>query len=209
MSTFAIAAAAVGLASLGMNIAKGIGANKRRRQAMKDNKKAKAQMEKDKERYLNMPVTNPYLDKENVYEDLTVNTQAAEFAAEQNQQGLANTLSNMNQAAGGSGIAALAQALAGQSAIANQKASISIAEQERQNEMKERAQADQLDTLERKGNKYVEDMQRKMAAEALGYSMADVTGTNAKIQQATADVNQAIEDAGTSIASTANAFGGM
>ena len=209
MSTFAIAAAAVGLASLGMNIAKGIGANKRRRKAMKDNEKARAKMERDKERYLNMPVTNPYLDKENVYEDLTVNTQAAEFAAEQNQQGLANTLSNMNQAAGGSGIAALAQALAGQSAIANQKASISIAEQERQNEMKERAQADQLDTLERKGNKYVEDMQRKMAAEALGYSMADVTGTNAEIQQATADVSQAIDDAGTSIASTAKAFGGM
>tara|TARA_A100001201_G_scaffold142156_1_gene139554 strand:+ start:105 stop:734 length:630 start_codon:yes stop_codon:yes gene_type:complete len=209
MSTFAIAAAAVGLASMGMNIAKGIGANKRRRQAMKDNKKAKAQMERDKERYLNMPVTNPYLDKENVYEDLTVNTQAAEFAAEQNQQGLANTLSNMNQAAGGSGIAALAQALAGQSAIANQKASISIAEQERQNEMKERAQADQLDTLERKGNKYVEDMQRNMAREALGYSMADVTGTNAEIQQANKDLNQAIEDVGTDIASTANAFGGM
>ena len=209
MSTFAIAAAAVGLASLGMNIAKGIGANKRRRKAMKDNEKARAKMERDKERYLNMPVTNPYLDKENVYEDLTVNTQAAEFAAEQNQQGLANTLSTMNQAAGGSGIAALAQALAGQSAIANQKASISIAEQERQNEMKERAQADQLDTLERKGNKYVEDMQRKMAAEALGYSMADVTGTNAEIQQATADVSQAIDDAGTSIASTAKAFGGM
>ena len=75
--------------------------------------------------------------------------------------------------------------------------------------MKERAQADQLDTLERKGNKYVEDMQRKMAAEALGYSMADVTGTNAEIQQATADVSQAIDDAGTSIASTAKAFGGM
>ena len=48
-----------------------------------------------------------------------------------------------------------------------------------------------------------------MAAEALGYSMADVTGTNAEIQQATADVTQAIDDAGTSIASTAKAFGGM
>ena len=164
-----VAVAAIGATVEGV---KAIGANKRRRQAMKENKKAKAQMERDKEKYLNMPVTNPYLDKENVFEDLTVNTQAADFAAEQNQQGLANTLSNMNQAAGGSGIAALAQALAGQSAIANQKASISIAEQERQNELKERAQADQLDTLERKGNKYVEDMQRNMAREALGYNMA-------------------------------------
>ena len=142
-----VAVAAIGATVEGV---KAIGANKRRRQAMKENEKAKAKMERDKEKYLNMPVTNPYLDKENVYEDLTVNTQAADFAAEQNQQGLANTLSNMNQAAGGSGIAALAQALAGQSAIANQKASISIAEQERQNEMKERAQADNIDNLERK-----------------------------------------------------------
>tara|TARA_R100001079_G_C4365093_1_gene116681 strand:- start:26 stop:658 length:633 start_codon:yes stop_codon:yes gene_type:complete len=210
MSTFIIGTAAVvGAVSGTMKIFEAIGANKRRRQAMKDNEKAKAKMERDKEKYLNMPVTNPYLDKENVYEDLTVNTQAADFAAEQNQQGLANTLSNMNQAAGGSGIAALAQALAGQSAIANQKASISIAEQERQNELKERAQADSLDTLERKGNKYVEDMQRKMAAEALGYSMADVTGTNAEIQEATEQTRQAIEDAGTSFASGTEALGNL
>ena len=210
MSTFIVGTAAVvGAVSGTMKIFEAIGANKRRRQAMKDNEKAKAKMERDKEKYLNMPVTNPYLDKENVYEDLTVNTQAADFAAEQNQQGLANTLSNMNQAAGGSGIAALAQALAGQSAIANQKASISIAEQERQNELKERAQADSLDTLERKGNKYVEDMQRKMAAEALGYSMADVTGTNAEIQEATEQTRQAIEDAGTSFASGTEALGNL
>jgi hypothetical protein len=192
----------VGAAAIGATVetVKGIGANKRRRQAMKANKKARAKMERDKEKYLNTPITNPYLDKENVYEDLTVNTQAADFAAEKSQQGLADTLSNMNQAAGGSGIAALAQALAGQSAIANQKASMSIAEQERKNEMKERAQADQLDTLERRGNKYVEDMQRKMAGEVLGYSMADVTGTNADIKQATENVSDSIDNIGTYVA---------
>ena len=198
---------AVAAISAGVEGVKAINANKRRRQAMKDNEKAKIKMEKDKAKYLNMPVKNPYLDKENVYEDLTVNTQAADFAAEQNQQGLANTLSNMNQAAGGSGIAALAQALAGQNAIANQKASISIAEQERQNQLKERAQTDALDTLERKGEQYVEETQRSMAAQALGYSMADVAGTNAEIQQATADTNQAITNMGTNIASGAKAYG--
>tara|TARA_Y100000592_G_C5472565_1_gene320395 strand:- start:1175 stop:1807 length:633 start_codon:yes stop_codon:yes gene_type:complete len=210
MSTFIIGTAAVvGAVSGTMKIFEAIGANKRRRQAMKDNEKAKAKMERQRDEYMNMPVTNPYLDKENVYEDLTVNTQAAEFAAEQNQQGLANTLANMNQAAGGSGIAALAQALAGQSAIANQKASISIAEQERQNEMKERAQADQLDTLERKGNKYVEDMRRNMAREALGYTMADIAGNNAEIREAGEQTRQAIEDAGTSFASTTEALGNL
>ena len=40
---------------------------------------------------------------------------------------MADTLSKMNTAAGGSGIAALAQAMANQSQIANQKASVSIA----------------------------------------------------------------------------------
>ena len=210
MSTFIIGTAAVvGAVSGTMKIFEAIGANKRRRQAMKDNEKAKAKMERQRDEYMNMPVTNPYLDKENVYEDLTVNTQASEFAAEQNQQGLANTLANMNQAAGGSGIAALAQALAGQSAIANQKASISIAEQERQNEMKERAQADQLDTLERKGNKYVEDMRRNMAREALGYTMADIAGNNAEIREAGEQTRQAIEDAGTSFASTTEALGNL
>ena len=210
MSTFIVGTAAVvGAVSGTMKIFEAIGANKRRRQAMKDNEKARAKMERQRDEYMNMPVTNPYLDKENVYEDLTVNTQAAEFAAEQNQQGLANTLSNMNQAAGGSGIAALAQALAGQSAIANQKASISIAEQERQNEMKERAQADQLDTLERKGNKYVEDMRRNMAREALGYTMADIAGNNAEIREAGEQTRQAIEDAGTSFASGTEALGNL
>ena len=38
----------------------------------------------------------------------------ADFQAEQNQIGMAHTLSNMNNAAGGSGIAALAQAMANQ-----------------------------------------------------------------------------------------------
>ena len=46
---------------------------------------------------------------ENTAEDLTVNTQQAEFMAQQQQQGLSNVLGSMRGAAGSSGIAALAQ----------------------------------------------------------------------------------------------------
>lgn len=211
---FPVAGIIMGGIQAATGVAKLIGGKKAKKKAEKQAEQARREMRARQREYEQLDMSNPYADyqnqmAENVYEDLTVNTQAAEFAAEQNQQGLANTLSNMNQAAGGSGIAALAQALAGQSAIANQKASISIAEQERQNEMKERAQADQLDTLERKGNKYVEDMRRNMAREALGYTMADIAGNNAEIREAGEQTRQAIEDAGTSFASTTEALGNL
>ena len=59
--------------------------------------------------YFAQDTSNLYANMENTMEDLTVNTQAADFAAQQNAQGLSNIMGSMNQAAGGSGIAALAQ----------------------------------------------------------------------------------------------------
>jgi len=76
-------------------------------------------------------VQNPFA--ENVFEDLTVNTQAAEFAAQQGQQARANIMNQFRGAAGGSGIAGLAQALANQATTASQQAAASIAMQEQQN----------------------------------------------------------------------------
>jgi hypothetical protein len=73
---------------------------------------------------------------ENAFEDLTVNTQQAEFEAQQNQQMQANIMSQMSGAAGGSGIAALAQSMANQGALQAQKASASIGAQEASNQEK-------------------------------------------------------------------------
>ena len=78
---------------------------------------------------------NAYEGVENAFEDLTVNTQAAEFAAQQSQQSAANILQDMSGAAGGSGIGALAQALANQQTQAAQQASASIGQQEARNKM--------------------------------------------------------------------------
>ena len=79
---------------------------------------------------------NKFEDVENAFEDLTVNTQQAEFEAQQNAQNQANILSSMAGAAGGSGIAALAQSMANQGALQAQKASASIGAQEAANAKK-------------------------------------------------------------------------
>jgi len=79
---------------------------------------------------------NKFEGMENAFEDLTVNTQQAEFEAQQNAQNQANILSSMAGAAGGSGIAALAQSMANQGALQAQKASASIGAQEAANAKK-------------------------------------------------------------------------
>jgi hypothetical protein len=124
---------------------------------------------------MKMDTSNPYLNMENTMEDLTVDTGAAEFAASNNQAAMATTLNNMNQAAGGSGIAALAQALANQGAIANQKASISISEQERANQKAERGEASRLQGLEREGDIQSRNLKHKMAGEMVRLAAGDVS----------------------------------
>jgi hypothetical protein len=191
MSFFLAGAAVV---SAGLGVAKAIKGGADKREAKKANEKAKAQMEKDRKAYLNLDTSNPYLNMENTMEDLTVNTQAADFAAEQNQVGMADTMSNMNQAAGGSGVAALAQAMANQGQIANQKASISIADQEKANQVAERNEASKLQMQERKGDNLSRQMKASMANKALQFSSGDVSQTSADINAAQADIDSGIND---------------
>ena len=79
---------------------------------------------------------NQFEGMENAFEDLAVNTQQAEFEMQQQQQQQANIMSSMAGAAGGSGIAALAQSMANAGALQAQKASASIGAQESANQMK-------------------------------------------------------------------------
>lgn len=77
-----------------------IGSGKRKRE------QAAAQKEYDqtKSAFENLDTSNVYKDMENTMEDLTVNQEAAQFAAQQNQQSQANIMNTMSGAAGGSGI---------------------------------------------------------------------------------------------------------
>ena len=84
-------------------------------------------LEKQKTKYREFEFKNPYagvrnafgdlkrdFEFENVYEDMTVNQQQAQFEKQMFQQQQANIMQGMQGAAGGSGIAALAQTMASQ-----------------------------------------------------------------------------------------------
>ena len=88
---------------------------------------------------------------ENVYEDLTVSQEAARFQMEQGTQQRANIMQQLRGAAGGSGIAALAQSLATQGTIQARQVSADIAQQEQANRIAAAQGAGQLQQLERQG----------------------------------------------------------
>ena len=90
---------------------------------------------------------NAFKGVENAYEDITVNTQQAEFMAQQSQQGAANIMQDMSGAAGGSGIGALAQALANQQTQSMQQASASIGMQEAKNQQLQAGAQSKIDLM--------------------------------------------------------------
>ena len=135
------AMAIAGIASAIPGIAKGIGSlfggGKRRRRERKAQNRRDKQMRAFEATEFTNPyqnVRNEYEDMENSFEDLRVSTEAADFQAQQQQQGLASALDSFRSGAGGSGAAAIAQALSQQQAKGLLGISANIAEQEAMNE---------------------------------------------------------------------------
>ena len=135
-------ALAVGAIAKGVGgVVKAIDGGIQKKNAKLAAEEAQLELDKRKNQFANLDTSNPYLNMENTMEDLTVNKQAAEFQKQQQMQSQANILDQMRGAAGGSGIAALAQTLANQGSIDAQKASADIASQEARNQLAERSQA--------------------------------------------------------------------
>ena len=128
ISTGAAAAQAVG--GLVKSVGSLFGGRKRRR----EQRAAATELANQKQKYEQLDTSNPYANITNPYENLTVNTQAADFAAQQSSQNAANIMSGMAAAAGGGGIAALAQSMANAQNQQAQQASASIAQQESRNQ---------------------------------------------------------------------------
>ena len=166
----------------GVGIASGIIGHKRRKQEQKD---AQGEFDANMARFKQQDLSNPYANMENVYEDLTVNTQAADFAAQQQAQGMANTMQSMKGAAGGSGIAALAQAMAGQQAQNAQSASADIARQEAGNQKAQAQMAGQLQSMEREGDMISRSLKREQYETELGMSQQRLGAANLARQEAT------------------------
>ena len=161
-----------------------IGSRKRKREqaaAQKEHDRLKARME-------GADTSNLYKNQENVYEDLTINTQAADMQNQANQASLSNTMAGLQGAAGGSGIAALAQSLAGSQAQMNQKASADIARQEAGNQAAERQMAGQLQQQEIQGEYTARAQEKDKVDTMFGMSQQRLAAANAARQQATSSI---------------------
>ena len=175
-------------------------------------KKQQAALDKQKDIYRGMVFQNPYAgvenayadlqtDFQNVYEDLTVNQQQAQFEAQQGQQQRANIMQGLKGSAGGSGIAGLAQAMANQGQLQTQQASASIGMQEAANQRATAQGAAAVQTMEagreqliaggegtadmtrRGGEAALQEMQMSRQSTLLGIQMGQSAGANAAVQQ--------------------------
>ena len=138
--------------------------------------------------FRNLDTSNPYANMENTMEDLTVNRQAADFTAQQQNQGLSNIMGSMKQAAGGSGVAALAQSLANQQSQNAQSASASIGQQEASNQAAAAQQAGANQKMSREGDYLSQQMERGQTETELGMAQGRLGAAN----QARIDATQSL-----------------
>ena len=181
MSFLLAGAAAV---TVGSGITKAIFGGKEKAAAKKRAEAAKRKMEEQKKKFASMDTSNPYANMENTMEDLTVNQQEADFMKQQQQQSQANIMQQMKGAAGGSGIAALAQTLANQGSMDAQKAAISIGKQEQGNQMAEAQQQANLNMQEAMGDRETQRMNIDRQGTMLGMAQSELAAEKQAVQAA-------------------------
>jgi|TARA_B110001452_G_scaffold98805_3_gene81810 hypothetical protein len=177
----ALKGAVTGLAGIAGGII-GSRARKREQQA------AQKEFNTNKARMEGADTSNLAVNQENTMEDLTVNTQQADFINQQQQAGMANTMGSLQGAAGGSGIAALAQSLSNQQTANAQAASASIGQQEAGNQMAERRMAGQLQNQELQGEYASRAAEKDKTDTMLGMSQNRLSAANAARDAATSSI---------------------
>lgn len=163
----------VGVAVVG-GVSKMISAKKDRDARKAEQERANREIAKRRERLESLDLTNPYANLQNTYEDLTINQQQVDFQRNQMAIQQANAMQNLQAAAGGSGVAGLAQQIMNQGQQMSGQIAGSIGQQERANQMAKLQEASKIQTMERQGD----IMQRQAEGEKLktmmGMTAADV-----------------------------------
>ena len=178
MAFVVVGAVAAGISAVG-GIAKAIDGGIKAKKAKKEAAEAQVELDKQKKAFEALDTSNPYQNMENTMEDLTVNQKEAEFMKQQQQQNQANILQQMRGAAGGSGIAALAQTLANQGSLDAQKAAASIGTQEAANQKLERQEAAKIQSLEREGEIISRNAQAGKISSLMGMAADEVSQAKA------------------------------
>jgi len=189
---------AAGVVSASVGVTKAIQGGMQAKKAKADAKQAKIELEKSKNMFANLDTSNPYLDMENTMEDLTVNTQQADFQKQQSMQSQANIMQGMRGAAGGSGIAALAQSMAQQGSMDAQKSSMSIGQQEAQNQKLERGEASRIQGLEIDGEMGSRNAQFGKVSSMMGMSAGELAGARERRQAGQEMMMDGMKDVATS-----------
>ena len=185
MAGIATAAAVSGIVGGLSGIAGGIigsGARKREQAA------AQKEYEMYKQRYNELDTSNLYANLENTMEDLTVDQRAAQFQLQAQQQGQANIMDQLAGAAGGSGIAALAQSMANAQTQNAAAAAANIGQQERANQMAAAQMAGQLQQMEAAGADKARSLEYSKTGTQLGMAQQRLAAANAARQQATQSI---------------------
>ena len=180
-----VLSAGAGIYSANKNagIAEGVAAD-----AKTEREKQQGILEEQKDKYRSMKFENVYENMENVWEDLTVNKQQAEFQQQQGDQQRANIMQSLKGAAGGSGIAGLAQMLANQGQLQTQRISASIGMQESKNQLAAARGAGAVQAAELGGEQWVQEAEMSRQNTLLGMQMGATSGAN--LASATAQANQ-------------------
>lgn len=177
MAAQAIGGTVQGLMSIGSGI---FGSRKRKREEAA----AQAEYDAQKTAYQELDTSNLYANLENTMEDLTVDQRAAEFQMQQQQLGQANIMQQMQGAAGGAGIAALAQTLANQQTTGAAAAAANIGQQERANQMAAARRAGQLQELSAQGAESARGLEYSKTETQLGMAQQRLGAAKAAREQA-------------------------
>ena len=191
-------AVAIGVGVAGAGIAGAVMAGQGSEERAAEARAARAEMERYKREYKNLDtsniqanVRNQFRGMENTFEDITINQQQAQFEAQQGAQQRANIMQNLRGAAGASGVAGLAQAMAQQGALATQRASASIGAQESRLQFAKAQEASRLQTLEREGELKAQEARLKGAETARGLEYQKTSTLLGMAQQRSAAARQA------------------
>jgi hypothetical protein len=138
--------------------------------------------DKTRKQYENFEFSNPFENMENRFEDMTVDMRAAEFQTQQGQQQRANIMQGLRGAAGSSGVAGLAQALANQGQMQTQQIAAGIGQQEQKNQKLAMQEGSRIDQMEREGQASVQAAEAGRQSTLLGVDYGALAGANQAYQ---------------------------
>lgn len=183
----------------GVGVAKLWGASKRKKEAKEAQKKAKKEMDKKKKEYDALDTSNLNKNMENKMEDLTINQKGMELQNQQGQQQRANIMQNLKGAAGGSGIAALAQQMANQGQLAAQKSAATIGDQEAANQKAAATEASKIQDAQIAGAEKSRSLQYTKTSNQLAQASGEHAAAGEAKAQAGKDQMNAIGSIATSL----------